>query len=159
MKLEVNDLIGEDGALIPSKMVEVSLVDYNWIDWQAAYVADKGWHPDPLIPANEPITIPGSIVCQPFWITVYIPPDTPAGLYKGIVSVRSSSEEAVSLEVHFRVWDFSLPVESHLKTHSWDNLDILAGFYNLDEYPLNWYLRFCDLLLRNRMNPGSAGTH
>jgi len=159
VRVEVNDLVKEDGARIPAKNIEVSLVDYNWIDWQAAYVAEKGWHPDPLIPAVEPITIPGSILCQPFWITVYVPPDTPAGLYKGLVSVRNQDEETKSMEIHFRVWDFTLPVESHLKTHSWDDLDILAGFYNLDEYPLEWYLRFCDLLLKNRMNPGSAGTH
>ncbi len=159
LKIGLSDLVNVDGSRIPSKNINVSLVDYNWIDWQAAYVADKGWHPDPLIPAKEPITVPGSIICQPFWITVYVPPDTPAGLYEGTVSARSSNGESLTLEIHFRVWDFTLPVESHLKTHSWDDLDMLAGFYNLEEYPLEWYLRFCDLLLKNRMNPGSAGTH
>ena len=159
LKVVLNDLVNENGSRISSEKISVSRVDFNWIDWQAAYVADKGWHPDPLIPAKEPITVPGSIICQPFWITVYVPPDTPPGLYKGNVTVSSSSGEPKILEINFRVWDFTLPVESHLKTHSWDDLDMLAGFYNLEEYPLEWYLRFCDLLLKNRMNPGSAGTH
>jgi hypothetical protein len=48
-------------------------------------------------------------------------------------------------------------VASHLKTHSWDDIEYLKGFYNLDEYPVEWYKRFCGLLLKNRFNPGSAG--
>jgi len=159
LSIKVTDLDNGNGSVISEEHIEISLVGYNRIDWQAAYVAEKGWHPDPLIPFSGPVTIPGSTLCQPFWITVYVPPDTPAGLYHGEAVMTASNGESQTARVQLRVWDFTLPVESHLKTHSWDNLDLLAGFYNLEEYPLEWYQRFCGLLLKNRMNPGSAGTH
>ena len=65
----------------------------------------------------------------------------------------------VIASVKCRVWDFDLPVVSHLKTHSWDEISYLSDFYNLKEYPVDWYLRFCGLLLKNRFNPGSAGSN
>ncbi|MBS0000100.1 MAG: DUF4091 domain-containing protein, partial [Cyclobacteriaceae bacterium] len=157
--VKVNDLVSSGGSRISGDHINISSVGYNYIDWQAAYVADKGWHPDPLIPVKGPFSIPGSLRCQPFWITVFVPRDTPAGIYSGEANVTSSDGNSQTLYIQFRVWDFGLPVESHLKTHSWDNLEYMAGFYNLEEYPIEWYLRFCDLLLKNRMNPGSAGTN
>jgi hypothetical protein len=52
-----------------------------------------------------------------------------------------------------------MPVSGHLVTHTWDDLDMLCNFYNLEEYPVEWYQRFCGLLLKNRMNPGFAGVN
>jgi hypothetical protein len=64
--LEASDLKGSDGNMIPKSNVEMSLVDYNKIDWQVSYVtAYKGWHPDPLIPLKSAINISGSEVCLP----------------------------------------------------------------------------------------------
>ena len=46
---------------------------------------------------------------------------------------------SVSAEISCRVWDFDLPVASHLKTHSWDEIDYFKDFYNLEEFPVEWY--------------------
>jgi hypothetical protein len=159
LEIQAGDLYNNEGAGLSGDKITVSLVDYNLIDWQADYVADKGWHPDPLLPVSGPVSISGTQLCQPFWITVYVPPDTPAGIYQGEVTVSSAAGDRQVLPLQLRVWNFGLPVESHLKTHSWDNLEYMAGFYNMEELPVEWYLRFCDLLLKNRMNPGSAGTN
>jgi hypothetical protein len=158
LTLEVSDLRNNNGGIIEKNNVAVSLVDYNKIDWQAAYVASyKGWHPDPLIPFKSGFNIDASEVCRPLWITIYAPRGTKAGDYVGTVSIGASGMKKITAQVKCRVWDFELPTASHLQTHSWDEIENLADFYNVKEYPVEWYQRYCDLLLRNRMNPGSAG--
>ena len=160
LTLEISDLTNKNGGVIQKNNIEVSLVDYNKIDWQAEYVTDyKGWHPDPLIPYKAGITIDGEDVCRPVWITVYAPPGTKSGDYTGTVSIGAAGMKKVTASVRCRVWDFDLPVVSHLKTHSWDEISYLSDFYNLEEYPVEWYQRFCGLLLKNRFNPGSAGVN
>jgi hypothetical protein len=160
LTLEVSDLTSKNGGVIQKNNVEVSLVDYNKIDWQAEYVTKyKGWHPDPLIPLKAGIDIDGNDVCRPIWITVYTPAGTKSGDYKGTITVKARGVKSVTALVKCRVWDFDLPVVSHLKTHSWDQIEYLKDFYNLEEYPLEWYQKFCELLLKNRFNPGSAGVN
>ena len=160
LKLEVSDLKDKNGNLIPKSRIETSVVEYNKIDWQAAYVtAYKGWHPDPLIPFKEGNNISGKDVCRPLWITVYAPEGTKAGDYSGTITVGAEGMKSITATVKCRVWDFSLPVASHLKTHSWDQIEYMADFYNLEELPVEWYQNFCGLLLKNHMNPGSAGVN
>jgi hypothetical protein len=158
LTVDVSDLKNNNGGVIEKKNVAVSLVDYNKIDWQPAYVPSyKGWHPDPLIPFKGVINIDATDVCRPLWVTIYAPPGTKAGNYMGTVSIGASGTKKITAQVNCRVWDFELPTASHLKTHSWDEISDLADFYNVKEYPVEWYKRFCELLLKNRMNPGSAG--
>ncbi|HUX97376.1 MAG TPA: glycoside hydrolase domain-containing protein [Bacteroidales bacterium] len=160
LKVEVSDLKDNNGNLIPKNNIETSLVEYNYIDWQAAYVAGyKGWHPDPLIPFKGGNTISGKDLCRPLWITVYAPAGTKAGDYSGTITVGADGMKNVTATVRCRVWGFNLPVASHLKTHSWDQIEYLADFYNLEELPVEWYQNFCGLLLKNHMNPGSAGVN
>ena len=159
LSVEVSDLKDKTGGIIPRKNIEVSLVDYNKIEWQADYVANKGWHPDPLIPLKAAVNIDGNDVCRPFWITVYAPAGTKPGDYNGTITVKAKGMKSVTAEVSCRVWDFDLPVASHLKTHSWDEIEYFRDFYNQEEFPLEWYQRFCALLLKNRFNPGSAGVN
>jgi hypothetical protein len=160
LTLDVSDFTSKNGSIIQKNNIEVSLVDYNKIDWQAQYVASyKGWHPDPLIPYKAGIKISGEDVCRPVWITVFAPPGTKPGDYTGTISIGAAGMKKVTAMVKCRVWDFDLPVVSHLKTHSWDEISYLSDFYNLEEFPLEWYQRFCELLLKNRFNPGSAGVN
>ena len=155
--VEVSDLENKKGESISKSYIDVSLVEYNLIDWQPDYVAEKGWYPDPLIPLKQGLSINGNDVCRPLWITVYAPFGTKAGDYFGTISVKAAGMKEITASIRCKVWDFDLPLVSHLKTHSWDQIDYFRDFYNLDEFPVDWYLKFCDLLLRNRFNPGSAG--
>jgi hypothetical protein len=160
LSIEVSDLRATDGSAIPKSNIEISMVDYNKIDWQADYVTSyKGWHPDPLIPFSQGINIKGEEVCRPVWITIYAPKGTVPGNYSGTVSISAAGMKKVTTNIKCRVWDFDLPVASHLKTHSWDEISYLSDFYNLEEYPVEWYQRFCGILLKNRFNPGSAGVN
>jgi hypothetical protein len=160
LKVEVSDLSDKDGSMISKSRIETSLVGYNKIEWQAAYVTEyKGWHPDPLLPFKTGMAIDGKDACRPLWITVFAPAGTKAGDYFGTVTLSADGMKNVTASVKCRVWDFNLPVESHLRTHTWDEVEYLADFYNLEELPVEWYQRFCGLLLKNRMNPGFAGVN
>jgi hypothetical protein len=159
LKVEVSDLADKKGNILSKSKIETSFVDYNKIDWQADYIAEKGWHPDPLIPIKNGVNIKGSDVCRPLWLTVYAPAGTIAGEYTGTVTVSADSMKKVTAYLVCRVWGFDLPLVSHLKTHSWDQIEYLSDFYNLEEYPIEWYQKFCELLLKNRLNPGSAGVN
>jgi hypothetical protein len=159
LTVEVSDLTNDKGEIIQKKNVDISAVGYNKIEWQADYVAEKGWHPDPLLPLQQGMSIEDIDACRPVWITVYAPSETKPGSYSGTVTVRAKGMKEVRAALKCRIWDFDLPVASHLKTHSWDQIDYFKNFYNLDEFPVEWYERFCDLLLKNRFNPGSAGVN
>lgn len=160
LTLDVSDLKSADGSIISKSNIELSLVDYNKIDWQPAYLVDyKGWYPDPLLPLNKAVNISGTEVCRPIWITLFAPAGTAGGDYTGTISVNAAGMKKITVTVKCHVWNFDLPVASHLKTHSWDEKENMTKFYNLEELPLEWYQRFCGLLLKNRLNPGYAGVN
>jgi hypothetical protein len=160
VRVEATALAGPGNATIPREAIDTSLVDYVKIDWDSNYATDRrGWWPDPLVPLRGPIRVPAGVTCQPVWVTVHVPPGTPPGDYRGTITVVAAGAAKATLAVALHVWDFGLPREGHLKTHTWDSVEPLARFYNLDDYPVEWYLRLCDLLLRNRLNPGFAGVN
>jgi hypothetical protein len=159
IEVELDDFEDETGKIISSNNVEISLVEYNHIPWQANYIHEKGWHPDPLIPVSGPGNLPGRDLCRPFWITVYVPDGTVAGNYSSKLTVTSAGVEAYSATINLKVWDFSLPLTSKLMTHTWDNLEYLNQFYDKDTIPVEWYLNFCNVLLKNRLNPSFSGVN
>ena len=160
IRVEATALTGPGRATIPRESIEISLVEYVKIDWDSDYATDRrGWWPDPLVPLRGPFSVPGGVSCQPLWVTLHVPPGTPPGDYRGTITVQAADAAAATLAVKLHVWDFELPREGHLKTHTWDEVEPLARFYNLDAYPVEWYLRLCDLLLKNRLNPGFAGVN
>jgi hypothetical protein len=159
LSVELSNLISKNGDILDKSYVEISLVGYNKISWQADYVAEKGWHPDPLMPLKPGNKIDGNDVCRPVWITVYAPFGTKAGEYSGTITVKAAGMKEITASIRCRIWDFDLPLTSHLKTHSWDQIEYFRDFYNLSEFPIDWYMGFCDLLLKNRFNPGSAGVN
>ena len=157
ISLQASDLRSKGGSVIQKSNIELSLVEYNNITWQAAYVANKGWHPDPLTPIAPAFKIGGTEICRPIWVTVYAPSGTAHGEYEGTITIAANGVNKITAKIKCLVRDFELPKASNLKTHTWDELDNLTQFYNLDEYPVEWYQRFCAMQLKNRLNPGFAG--
>lgn len=158
ISINVEDLHTLNGDIISKNNAAVSLVDYNNIQWQANYIAeDKGWHPDPLIPVTKPFSLKGSEICRPVWITVHVPKNTKAGYYTGNIKIVANNSETNIIPLELKVRDFELPDETHLKTHTWDEIALMQKFYNVKELPVPWYLNFCDVLLKNHLNPSFAG--
>lgn len=74
-----------------------------------------GLWPDPLIPLRGKFMIEKDKV-QPIWINIYVPPNTPQGNYQGKIIVKAKNLKPKELNINLRVFGFSLPKESHLKT-------------------------------------------
>lgn len=119
-----------------------------------------GLWPDPLMPVETSEAQAGQT--QPFWITAYIPENTPAGVYEGTVTVSADGITPQNIPVSLRVYDFTIPQESHLKT-AFD----LYGHITKLRYPqgekesdIAWKARMDDInekflieMLKYRMNP------
>jgi hypothetical protein len=160
LNFSASDLVNENGDKISASDIKISYIEYNWINRQPSYLIDYlGWHPDPLMPFNAAVDIKGGEISRPFWITVYVPEDASPGIYTGTISCESEGESGPSVSVKLNVWDFELPTEPHLKTHTWDGMETFNDFYNVDEIPVEWYLNFCEVLLKNKLSPGFAGVN
>jgi hypothetical protein len=66
---------------------------------------------------------------QPFWITVYTPPDAEAGTYHGTIRISTKNAGSRSIGLRLHVWNFSLPERVHLKTHFMMKREELRGIY------------------------------
>ncbi len=101
----VQDFEGPEGAKIPSSAATVRLV-------RTARLDNREW-PDPL-PEAYPIDIPQGTV-QAYWITVHVPEDAKAGMYRSTITVNTMSSKdggVVEFPLKLRVRDFDLPTLS-----------------------------------------------
>ena len=158
VRAQVSDLRGEN-AIIAAE--HLSLHPVGFVKSQHPHVTDSDlsrsvpWWPDPILAHLGSVDVAESMV-QPLWLTVYVPPQTPAGVYVGIIAVEAADAEAKDLEpkgirLILEVLDFDLPAEQHLRTmwgvseENWSRL--CNGRY--DE-SVAW--RYVDLFLKHRMS-------
>ncbi|MCX7992593.1 MAG: DUF4091 domain-containing protein, partial [Fimbriimonadales bacterium] len=64
-------------------------------------------YPDPLPPLQPPLDIPAG-QNQPLWLTVYVPYGTPAGVYKGTLTLHTN-RGVIKAPLELTVYDFDLP--------------------------------------------------
>jgi len=141
-------------AALPAKCVAVHPVGYVHTEPATKYSAPwEGLWPDPLLDVDR-VDIPVGKV-QPFWVTVGAPAGTPAGTYRGGLTIDGDGIAPQTVELTVRVFDFSLPVRSSLRT-----MAIAGGpdrkFYGLEEGPQLDRLRerWFEFLCRHRLPPG-----
>ena len=73
-----------------------------------------GLWPDPLLPPHK-VNVKKNFT-QPFWITFYASKDCLPGDYEGFVFIQSGSQILQSVPVKIHIYNFELPITSHLKT-------------------------------------------
>lgn len=73
-----------------------------------------GMWPDPLMPVKSVDISKGDV--QPLWLTVYVPEGTQSGHYQGTITVSGEGIAPQTLPLNLHVYDFTLPLESQLKT-------------------------------------------
>lgn len=73
-----------------------------------------GMWPDPLMPIKSVDISKGDV--QPLWLTVYVPEGTQSGHYQGTITVSGEGIAPQTLPLNLHVYDFTLPLESQLKT-------------------------------------------
>lgn len=126
VNLSVSDLAGPKGTVLSNKNIEVRLANEveiaGTVDPQATVLT--GSYPDPLQPLTDTFSVDRGTL-KSIWLTVYVPGTTPAGLYKGSITVKCANSHPYKAVVNLRVRDFTLPRKNSLKT--------LFGFH---AYPL-----------------------
>jgi hypothetical protein len=151
--VEVGDLKTKTGA-IPAANIEwhqVGFVECREL-WKHPKMteATPGWWPDPLLKVRSFDVQAGTT--QSVWFTVYAPPGTPRGEYRGTVTIRPDQGKPIKVPVRATVYGFDLPTQPHLKTA----FALMDGYLEkLYGKPLTPELRrkYGDYVLRHRLNP------
>ena len=182
VKVHVTELEGEQGKISMEniRMFREGMVYVRNSSPRAAY--PTGLYPDPLIPFVNPVTgdslrplhrvrketgivfegakysaypidlHPGESCV--IWVDVFIPPGTPAGIYKGTFTAHSG-EISASIPVTLKVWDFTLPQQATHRTH-FGHFGRIAGAWDIDSHSKRYKdieMRFCRELAACRINP------
>ncbi len=136
------------GSVIPQANIRIQAVAYTRV---FEGKATQLYQPDPLLPeGNRPELKPG--YNQPYWISVKVPDNAPAGEYKGNVTI-SSGRHTLSLPISLQVRSFEIPKKISLRSSFWMFRDQINRFYNLDEVKIEDYMKWIDLALEYRLNP------
>lgn len=104
--LSAGDLVGATAG-IPASDIEVNPVGY------VRTASPPGEFPDILLPKTKVDIVPGR--AQPFWVTVHVPRDVPAGQYRGSLRFTATGIEPVNITLQMTVYNFALPTERHLR--------------------------------------------
>ncbi|MBF0503848.1 MAG: DUF4091 domain-containing protein [Candidatus Omnitrophica bacterium] len=159
--LNVTDLINiKDGTKIDQSNISWRIVGF--VPTSKPYYSVKyvGNWPDPLLEPKK-IDIPAG-TSQPFWVTVYVPLGTKAGIYKTTITVIADGLKSWGVPVTLHVYNFELPQQSQLKT-AFDFYGFLTKKSYLqseNESDMAYKARIDDLnekyimmMLQYRMNP------
>lgn len=158
VRVSVGDLVGPQGARIPASQTEVRVVEYVRVEHPTDDVGCVGDWPDPLPPHGEPLDLAAG-ANQPFWITVYVPPGTPAGLYRGEVVLNAAGREWARAPLEVRVWGFDLPAETTLRSGFGLSTHLIRRYHNLEtEEELRQVHRlYLESFASHRVSPYSFG--
>ncbi len=166
VRVEVTPLKGADRSLPP---VQVDRVGYVPVDCPSSYYQSRlpGWYrlvprgtartdgwagdwPDPLPPCR-PFDLPVG-QNQPIWLTAYVPPGTPAGDYRGAVTINTDGGPTVRLPLTVRVWPFELPARPSLRVIY--DLRRGRGESPFGDGSIGELRKWYELLARHRVSPG-----
>ncbi|MBQ6287597.1 MAG: DUF4091 domain-containing protein [Bacteroidales bacterium] len=107
VKVSMSDFASKGGSL-PSSAFTVRKVEYVLIKHPTDSYGKEGLWPDPLPSYRTPEDLdPGRN--HPFWISVNVPKDASAGVYKGTITLSSDDGWKEEVPVSLEVWDFTLP--------------------------------------------------
>jgi len=85
----------------------ISVAQAEFVDGVAETLA-------PIAPGGKVAVSPNSGTA--LWITVYVPPDAPAGDHTTTIELTRAGESPISVPLRLHVFDFTLPAEAHFST-------------------------------------------
>jgi hypothetical protein len=127
-RVSIAPLKGQDAALDP-KHVRVDRVEYVYVKRPTDRKGARGWWPDPLPPFEQGCTLAAGRN-HPLWITVYVPPEQPAGDYRGAVLIKADGW-ATEVPLNLRVYDFALPKVASMETGFGLRTSNIRRYHNL----------------------------
>ncbi len=123
--VEIGDLSSETGAIGRENarlFLEVYVPVKTATDRSGS--TGPGEYPDPLVPFVDPYSPSRREVASPLslprgrnvpvWIDLYIPPETPPGIYRGEITITVRGRTAKAIAVELEVWNFTLPARRTL---------------------------------------------
>ena len=130
-----------------------------------------GWWPDALIPFRDPDThlplaggrFPAGTFDlepernQPLWVEVYVPTDTLAGPYSGVIHITINGRSVASVPLALEVWDFTLPRVPSVRSN-FGGFERATAFHHVSpETPehLRLVRRYDDSLIEHRLMPAT----
>ncbi len=115
VQVEVDELVSDTGARLPSKSVDVRVVGYVKTSRPCYRVEHIGWWPDPLLDFIKAVDIALGDT-QAFWVRFRAPKEAPAGDYRGKIRVRSADRMLFECSLNVHVYGFTMPDRSPLPT-------------------------------------------
>jgi hypothetical protein len=120
-----------------------------------------GWVPDCLIPfsatpgkGGAPFSIEAN-KNQAVWVDILIPRNASAGNYAGKATITSEGKVCMTIPIELRVYDFSLPDSTHIKTMFGYSAGSIASRHNVKPHTQEYYdleLRYNQLAHRHRFD-------
>jgi hypothetical protein len=107
VKVSCGGLTGPNAESIPANGVEVLQVAYLDVRQPSDRGSIKGLCPDPLLPIEGPLELKADFN-HAFWIRVFVPSNSPPGIYRGSVEVQGKGFQT-RVPVELTVYDFVLP--------------------------------------------------
>jgi hypothetical protein len=159
-EIQVSDLKGPSGAVIPAAACKWERVEYVSTTVTPPYFAERGLgsYPDPLLPAG-PFTVE-QLSRTPVWITLKTPKDCAAGEYHGMITINPHQLKSATVPISLTVWDFDLTDQTHLRTLTWLAEGTIREWYGFpwspegDRKTAAAVKNYQDCLLEHRIGPG-----
>jgi len=139
--VKVSDLRTKDGHVIPAEDIEVRYVRYMYVRPNYNVRGTYYRAPDLLPRFSEPRPLKAGENFRA-WLTVYVRPYTPAGVYHGAASLTLDGEHAAAVAVEFRVLPITLQKDQSLvynTYYSWHPADSIAEAP--DDFSRRWWTR------------------
>ena len=110
--------------------VRIRLVDYVPVVSPSDRWGGAGDWPDPLLPLPGNLTLPPDLN-QPFFVTVFVPADTPPGVYLATLWIEFEEAPPVLLPVRLEVFGFALPEFTHTQTAYYSDVHVDSTWHRL----------------------------
>jgi hypothetical protein len=130
VRVVAGPLTEENGGTIDAANISVCHVGYVNVTTPTDALGAAGWWPDPLPPYDGPFTAAAG-ENHPLWVTVRVPKDTPAGIYKGGITLAAEGWSC-RVPVELRVWGFTLPDKSSVRSSFGLPSGDIKAYHNLE---------------------------
>jgi hypothetical protein len=138
---------------IPARHITLREVAYVPVEYPTDTLGAIDDYPDPLPPLQTPLTLAAG-QNQPLWLTVYVPYGTPAGVYKGTLTLRTS-RGALTVPLEVTVYDFDLPRVPSLRSGFGISAERIFQYHKVDTDAQKRELwdRYMQAFRRARLSP------
>ena len=144
IRIEFTDLKGEKGV-IRKENIKWNPVGYIKITHPSPFPdAFAGFWPDVLL--EDAVFSIEEDRHYPLWITIYIPEDTPPGIYEGLIKILIGEVPSEEIKMRLKVWNFTLPSSSYL--------DVLSDVWFYGDVAKN--VKYTDILENIRQHKMSS---